>query len=433
MKESNSLWVAVGSVALPLILATALLGCGADPSTDRGAGRSGNGSAPVGGTGLGAGGTASGGASSGFDAFGNPLQPKESGAGGGRPTKTGGGESCADAMVHTSTATPSIVFVIDGSGSMCETFGGATRWTALRTALLDPTNGLINRLQARVEFGMALYDGTIDLIAALAATAASPNPACAGMYATMKATGECPQLIKVMPAVLNNAAAIDAAFPQIELGGSTPTDKAMNNVMDELIAMQVNDPEMKMNPQFVILATDGQPNDICMGGAGGDGSAQKAAVIAAVDRGAAKGITTFVISLAGGDAALEQHLTEVAMHGNPMDPTAHTYSPMTPQDLVDALTALVGGAVGCDIFLNGKVAVGQECRGFVKVKGTALPCCQDKGGGAYTCDGVPAAPPNGWILKDPSTVELVGDACASFLKSPDAMLIAGFPCDVFVE
>jgi hypothetical protein len=236
-----------------------------------------------------------------------------------------------------------------------------------------------------------------------------------------------------VPVALNNAMTIDAMFPQTELGGSTPTDRAMNTAVDQLIGMRVTDPDGKPHPQYIILATDGQPNDICMGGAGGDGNAQKAGVIAAVDRAAMNQITTFVISLAGGDAGLQSHLSEVAKHGDPMNPMAQTFTPDSPQGLVDTLTAIVGGAVGCQIGLQGKVRVGAECRGSVKVNGNKLPCCRADMTGAMTCDGVPANPGDGWVLKDESTIELIGPTCDAFLKNPQALLTAGFPCDVIVE
>jgi len=340
---------------------------------------------------------------------------------------------CADAMVQTAIAEPDILFVIDGSGSMCETFGGSTRWQALRTALLDKTNGLIYRLQQSVDFGMELYDGTIDPILAITAIAGSPsaNPACSAMYIDAKATGDCPQLIKV-PVAKNNAMAIDTAFPATELGGSTPTDRAMNSAVDDLIAMRVNDPDKKPHPQYIILATDGSPNDICMNGMGGDGSAQKAGVIAAVDRAAMSHITTFVISLAGNDAGLQSHLDEVAKHGDPTNMMAHTFNPMSPMDLVNALAAIVGGAIGCEVVLKGMVTMGSECRGHVKVNGTDLACCQADATGAMKCGGQPANPADGWVLKDPSTVELVGPSCTAFLENPQALLTASFPCDIFV-
>jgi hypothetical protein len=333
---------------------------------------------------------------------------------------------CAEANVQTSRNTPVILFVIDGSGSMCDQFGGSTRWQSLRTALLDPAMGLIHRLQGTAEFGMVLYDGTIDIVLALTAIGGSPPAECAGRYTEMKMTGECPGLIQV-PTAINNAAAIDMAFPMTELGGSTPTDKAMKAAVDQLIAAQMPGPDMMIKPQYIILATDGQPNDICVGGVGGDGMLQKQGVIAEVDRAAAANITTFVVSLAGGDMGLQMHLDEVARHGDPDNMMARTYSPETPEELVSALAALVGGAVGCDIFLDGMVQTGAECLGTVTLNGATLPCCQ-----GTSCGGVAVDPANGWMLKDPSTISLVGDTCTNFLVTADISLRAVFPCNVFV-
>jgi hypothetical protein len=282
-------------------------------------------------------------------------------------------------------------------------------------------------------FGSMIYDGTIDagvIIGGGGLGMGSPTPMCAGMYTEMKMMGECPQLLQVAPA-LDNASAIDMSFPATELGGSTPTDKAMTAAVDLMIGMQSSDPEVINPPLYIILATDGQPNSICTGGTGGDGSAQKAAVIAEVDRAAAKDIKTFVISLGQNDPGLQSHLEEVADHGEPMNPNAHAFSPMDPMDLSNTLAALIGGAIGCEIALSGSVTVGQECRGKVKRDGAELPCCQDMGSG-WMCDGAAVTDPNGWRLKDASTVELVGTECVNFLEAPEASLEARFPCDVFV-
>jgi hypothetical protein len=258
-----------------------------------------------------------------------------------------GGGAGASGMSRCLDAT--IAFVVDGSGSMCETFGASTRWQELRKALLDPMNGLIYRLQASASFGMTLYDGSIDLNLAGMATGTSPTPMCAGAGTfgrTMAMT--CEQLIDVTPSK-DNADAIARMFPMRELGGSTPTDKALNHVVDQLIAAQTPGLDLMMHPQYIILATDGQPNDICVGGAGGDGTAQQQAVIAAVDRAAVAHIRTYVVSLAGGDMALEQHLAVVATHGNPTDATAHTFSPANPDELVQALVQVLGNALGCSV------------------------------------------------------------------------------------
>jgi hypothetical protein len=154
-------------------------------------------------------------------------------------------------------------------------------------------------------------------------------------------------------------------------------------------------------------------------------------VIAAVDRAATARITTFVISLAGGDGALQAHLDEVARHGQPSNPNAKTFSPMTPQDLVTTLAAVLGGAIGCEVALNGTVVSGRECSGMVEVNGNPLACCRDGGGGSWTCNDAAAPMPDGWRLKDERTVELMGAACTQFLLATQASLRAAFPCGVF--
>ena len=246
---------------------------------------------------------------------------------------SGGGDGCRNAT---------IAFVIDGSGSMCEPFGNSTRWSELRTALLAKDVGLMYRLNGLASQGLYIYDGGIDFQLALQQMNTGPMATCMGGGGMRRGATGCPQLVEVKPAG-GNAAMIDAMYPAVELGGSTPTDKAMNHVVDQLLAVKGRS---ATDPQFILLATDGQPNDICMGGMGGDGTAQQKNVIAAADRAAAMGITTFVVSLAT-DPALQMHLDEVARHGDPKDPAAHAYTPTNTADLVNTLTKLLGTAVGC--------------------------------------------------------------------------------------
>lgn len=344
-------------------------------------------------------------------------------------------EVCASAVVQTNKNMPTIVFVVDGSGSMCAPFGETTtRWQSLRTALLDPTKGLVYRLQNAVRFGITLYDGTIDPMLS-DPNSLIQNPPCALIYATLggKNAGMCPQLLEAMPPRLDNAPAIDMVFPQVELGGSTPTDRALSHVMDGLIASQVpaRPDEPAPSKTYVILATDGAPNDICVNGTGGDGSVQRQGVISAVDRGAAAGITTWVISLAAGDPVLQAHLDEVAKHGDPGNAHAVTFSPTNPDELIMTLAGLLGGAVGCHIALNGTVTVGQECLGTVEQNGSPLACCQELTPGAPSCGGASTSSPNGWRLTDAHAIELIGDACTQFLVGAGSVLSARFPCRVF--
>jgi uncharacterized protein YegL len=155
----------------------------------------------------------------------------------------------------------------------------------------------------------------------------------------------CPRLVNV-PAMFSNLQAIDANYPVKELGGSTPTDKALAVAVDQVLKLSAGkDPSQ--NPSFIILATDGEPNDLCFGGDGGDGSVQRACVVSAVDRAAAAKIRTFVVSLANKDMKLQEHLAEVSKHGDPANPMAHPYSPMNPDELVMALKAVLTPALGC--------------------------------------------------------------------------------------
>jgi hypothetical protein len=142
-----------------------------------------------------------------------------------------------------------------------------------------------------------------------------------------------------------------------------------------------------------------------------------------------------VISLADGDPALQMHLDEVAHHGDPGNPNAHTFSPTNPDELLMTLAQLLGGAIGCHIALNGTVTVGQECLGTVEQNGTPLACCQEQAG-MLSCNSMssmamPTSSPNGWRLSDAHSIELLGDACASFLLGSGSVLSAHFPCEVF--
>jgi hypothetical protein len=304
------------------LLAACCIACGSDPVDSAMTARN----APRGSAANGQAGSVRAGAGS-VD-FGNPLKDLSAGAG--------------SVVVATTCRNATIAFVVDGSGSMCEPFGNSTRWGELRNALVAKQTGLVYRLQSIASFGLYIYDGSIDfsVMQTGAAAMGGGGSMCAAAGTFRRMMGMCPQIVEVKPAA-NNAGIIDQMFPAMELGGSTPTDKAMNYVVDQLIKLRKG-----TDPQFILLATDGQPNDICTGGTGGDGTVQQQGVITAVDRAAQSGITTFVISLAT-DSALQMHLDQVAHHGDAANPMAHSYTPTNSQDLVQTLTTLLGSAIGC--------------------------------------------------------------------------------------
>jgi hypothetical protein len=327
-----------------------------------------------------------------------------------------GNNSCASTTITSGRKQPIVTLVIDGSGSMCAPFGDSTRWQTLRSALLD-ADGIVTRLQGSVSFGMTMYDGPLEFGGLLggvfggamggAMGGTTQNPACALMGAQNSMGKACPNVVSV-PTALNNAMAITAMYPTMELGGSTPTHKALTQVVDGLLE-QTASPDANLQPQYIVLATDGEPNELC---ANASGVNPQEEVIAQVTRAADENIKTFVISLAGDDAALMNHLVAVAEAGKTNNPP---FSPMNKQDLVSTLGQIIGGAVGCEVFLNGKVMAGQECGGNVNVNGAPLAC----------------GDPNGWALRDASTLVLQGEACTKFLNDPYSMLTADFPCGTF--
>lgn len=215
----------------------------------------------------------------------------------------------------------SVWFVVDGSGSMDQGFGTGTRWTTLRSALMDP-DGVIPQLQGIVDFGMVLYDGPIDI----------------GAFLGMP-TGACPQLVTV-PTAPDNFPPIDAAYPQAPLGGSTPTHYAMQAARQGIID-QAAQPDQSARSVYIVLATDGEPNDFCQN----IGTDAAAAVIDQTQFAFDEGVKTFVISLAD-DAALNSHLQQVATVGGTGYPP---FVPTDKQALNDAMRSIVHDATGCDL------------------------------------------------------------------------------------
>jgi len=299
--------------------------------------------------------------------------------------------TCASANADASPVTPVIWLVVDGSSSMNQDFSnGQSRWVQLRSTLMDKS-GIVDSLQTVAEFGMVIYSG------------GSEDPA------------QCTKLVTVQPA-LNNFMALDAAYPQQPLGMGTPTDKALDHVVTTLPVGNTATLDTRGKPVYVVLATDGSPNDSCGGGGllggGRDGDAQvQQRVIDVVTRGTQSGMQMYVISLAGDDTQLQQHLELVAKATASQMPP---FVPSTKDELVTNFRKIVGSA-SCQIDLNGKVMMGQECAGKVKLNGADLACASD----------------NGWKLLDPDTFELTGTACTNFTSTVSSV-DATFPCEVFI-
>jgi hypothetical protein len=290
-----------------------------------------------------------------------------------------------------------MVSLLDG-----QDMASPSRWVALREALMDPAAGLVKTLEHDVKFGMVIYDGPVpgNFPTVL------PDGGVA-MFPSGPAT-TCPRLVDVEPA-LDNFANIDKAYPADPLGGSTPTDKALEQVVTHIPRAAQAGPDADMvQPTIVVLATDGEPNDYCsMMFPSPD---VRPRVISTVQQLVANGNKTYVISLAGSDAGLMQFCTDVAQAGGTGKPA---YVPSTRDALVQAFREIIGPGVACDVHLDGMVKPGMECTGSVQLNGSALACASE----------------DGWRLKDMSTITITGSACTRLTTDPKAYLHADFPCE----
>jgi hypothetical protein len=282
------------------------------------------------------------------------------------------------------------------SASEC-TSNARGRWTAIRNALIGP-NGLVPKLEQVVAFGAVVF-GT------------APN---------------CPIPGQPIRPELNNAKRIIAGMPEVQPGMYTPTGPALDWVYENLITAQ--GPDDRGAAQVVILATDGEPNSCGGGGSGrgGRGGMQGMQTgqvetnyqpsIDAVNKGTAKGATTYVISLADATGPFHDHLQQLANLGNPAAKgAAMLYEPANPDQLAQNLETLAGAAVGCDIQLNGAITVDRACDGEVTLNGSPLKCKD----------------PNGWTPIDAHNIRLQGSACKTVMGMKDSLVEASFACEVF--
>jgi von Willebrand factor type A domain-containing protein len=323
----------------------------------------------------------------------------QGGTGGSTMTSSGGngatGGACGSVEVTFETVTPTVVLLIDQSGSMTADFNGqGTRWDVVYDVLMNPNGGVVKSLEANVRFGLVLYSYT---------------------------TGTCPTLAELMPPALNNHAAIDAVYaPEVPLD-DTPTGDSITAITPEIAAF--NEP----GPKLILLATDGDP-DSCEDPDSNGTQPPKDEATDAAQAAFAQDISTVIVAVGDQVNAFHQQDMANAGSGKPVpapancDPVAdpmncaQTYQPVSKQELIDSLFDIINGQRTCVFTLDGEVISGKECDGVVMVNGVAIPCND----------------PNGWKLNSPNEIEFVGTACDTIMNDPDVEVSATFPCDSIV-
>ncbi len=128
------------------------------------------------------------------------------------------------------------------------------------------------------------------------------------------------------------------------------------------------------------------------------------------------GISTYVLSV-GADTS-DAHLQAVANAG-----VGGTNAPFwkadNDQGLRDALAAIIGEALSCQLALDGEIIDPVKAceEGTVVINNEQLQCNN---------------PSNGWRVVDPTHIELTGEACTTLKSSPAVILEASFPCGIII-
>jgi hypothetical protein len=291
--------------------------------------------------------------------------------------------------------------VAGGHDTTVNDLGAAPVWDFERAALFGP-GGVVPSLQQQVAFGFILDGSDYE---------ATP----------------CPTLTPIAPA-LNASAALQAAYPIAYPSAwgnyQEMQPYALNDVLARLPTAQQQAMDPALGQQAVMVDinnpalcfADFMSNRFADGGPSGEtflAQAQRLtvdAIQALADAGVK--VYLFAPNYAVGGSNTAYFDAAVTATGTGQG----VFTPASTSDLVAAMTTITGELVSCDVTLDGTVGQGEECRGSVSVDGAPVACDS----------------PDGWRLKDASTVEFVGAACTTLRSRITANVTASFPCSVFV-
>jgi len=303
------------------------------------------------------------------------------------------GDGCVNLNVGFEGRTPTVLLLVDNSGSMTARFGRASRFDVLRGALMDPATGAVRQMQASVRMGLSLYSWS-------------------------NGQGTCPHLTNV-PIAINNYAAINAVYARANAEDNTPTGASIDAAVQAL----ANEPD----PKYILLVTDGLPDTCEDPDANGGGPtsprqlAANARTVSATQAAYKAGVGVFVMGVSSDIAPA--HLQEVANAGAGKDPRAtgaaaakYYVASDSQAELAMQLGGILGSVRSCTFHLQGVVDLTRALEGIVTLDGVQL---------AYN-------DPNGYRLNGPSDLEITGAACEK-IKLDGMGLSVSFPCGVVTE
>jgi len=226
-------------------------------------------------------------------------------------------------------------------------------------------------------------------------------------YTSGSATTGCVLDLESVALAANNYKHIRERYNKLGPDGGTPTAESIAAT----VAVAANS-DLTGGPKLLVLATDGAPGT-CKPNAGVATTDVENQVTAAFQ----KQIQTFAIAISTGtDIPHMQRVANLGV-GLPADTTtpAPLYTATSQTDLKTAFSSILTKVPrSCVFALNGTVDAENAGQGEVVLAGQTL-VYKDA---------------NGWILKQPDEVELVGEACTKIKAGEDDLKI-NFPCAVF--
>jgi hypothetical protein len=296
---------------------------------------------------------------------------------------------CIEGQVEFKPVVPQVWLLLDRSGSMSDSLGTTSRWGAMGNVLLgDPTvpsdHGVVGDFEDRVAFGVVFYTSG-------------------------DATTGCVLDLESVALAANNYRDIRQRYNKLGPTGGTPTADSIAAT----VAVAASS-DLTGGPKLLVLATDGAP-----GACAPRSGAATTEVENEVAKAYAKNIQTFAISISTGtDVPHMQRVANIGV-GLPADNTA-TPAKLYTAESQDALktafsTILTDVPRSCVFSLNGRVKAENASEGSVVLNGETL---------VYD-------DADGWKLKSPDQVELLGDACDKVQAGEDELDI-NFPCRIFV-
>jgi von Willebrand factor type A domain len=297
---------------------------------------------------------------------------------------------CTSVSLTIDELRPSVTLLVDQSYSMTSGYptrrSGTSRWDIVRTALIDPAEGVVTKLQSSIQFGLSFYTSYNGF-----------------------SGGTCPVLSEV-GAITDNFDAISALYEVTAPGDDTPTGAAIEQVVSRLESTP------HPGPQVLLLVTDGDP-DTCAqpDPQGGQGEA-----VAAAAHAYAAGIDFYVLGVSldiSGEnlqqlANAGQGRRLEAKWGVDADAAQPFQASSSKSELLLQLRAILERVPLCQVELERDVDVSELRAGSVMLDGKHLRLDE----------------PDGYRLKDPRHLEVVGAACEN-LKNAGRRLSVRVSCD----